>query len=75
MKRGASPSFPEPGRKTLRGPLRALTLSQIDVAGEAAGSDPVVRNEAPWKTFRISYDCDLAGEVIWQLPFRNKSTA
>ncbi|QMW34986.1 hypothetical protein F9C07_2063902 [Aspergillus flavus] len=62
-KRGASPSSPEPGRKILRGPPRALTLSKIDEAGEAAGSDPVVRNEAPWKTFKKSYDCDLAGKV------------
>lgn len=62
-KRGASPSFPEPGRKILRGPPRALTLSKVDEAGEAAGSHPVVRHEAPWETFKKSYDCDLAGKV------------
>ncbi|KAL4891359.1 hypothetical protein BDV59DRAFT_67935 [Aspergillus ambiguus] len=62
-KRGASPSFTEPGRKIIRGPPRALTLSKVDEAGEAAGSGPVVRNEAPWETFPKSYDCDLAGKV------------
>ncbi|KAL6229548.1 hypothetical protein BDW75DRAFT_235125 [Aspergillus navahoensis] len=62
-KRSTSPSFPEPGRKILRGPPRALTLSKVDEAGEAAGSDPVVRHEAPWETFKKSYDCDLAGKV------------
>ncbi|RAL10660.1 uncharacterized protein BO97DRAFT_331043, partial [Aspergillus homomorphus CBS 101889] len=62
-KRGASPFFPEPRRKVLRGPPRALTLSKINEAGEAAGSDPVARNKAPWKTFMESYNCDLAGKI------------
>lgn len=60
-KRGASPSFTDPGRKVLRGPPRTLTLTKVDEAGEAAGSDPV--NEAPWETFKKFYYCDLAGKV------------
>ncbi|KAL6228773.1 hypothetical protein BDW75DRAFT_131676 [Aspergillus navahoensis] len=42
---------------------RELYVSKVDEVGEAARSYLVVRNKAPWDTFKKFYDCDPAGSV------------
>ncbi|KAK9576870.1 hypothetical protein V6Z93_010318 [Aspergillus fumigatus] len=63
VKKSSAPSSIEPGGKTLRSFPRALALPKISESGDSAGSDLVIRQEPPWKTFEKCYECDLAGTV------------
>ncbi|EAL90934.1 uncharacterized protein AFUA_1G16060 [Aspergillus fumigatus Af293] len=68
VKKSAAPSSVEPGGKTLRGFPRVLALPKISESGDSAGSDLVIRQEPPWKTFEKCYECDLAGTVAVCVP-------
>ena len=60
-KRNASP-LKEPSRKVIKGPPKALGLSQALQSG--GGSQTlIVRDESPWDTFELSFSCKLAGTV------------
>lgn len=63
VKKSSAPSSIEPGGKTLRGFPRALTLPKISKSGDSAGSDLVIQQEPPWKTFKKYYKCNLAGTI------------
>lgn len=62
-KRPAAPSLAEPSGKVIRGSPRALALPKANGSGNSSGSDLIIREEAPWDTFKKYYDCDLAGTV------------
>ena len=62
-KRPAASSLAKPSRKTIRGQPRPLALAEISKSGNSASSNPVIRDEPPWDTFKKCYECDLAGTV------------
>ena len=60
-KRNASP-LKEPSRKVIKGPPKALGLSQALQSG-GGSKTLIVRDESPWDTFELSFSCKLAGTV------------
>ncbi|KAL4801662.1 hypothetical protein BDV18DRAFT_71497 [Aspergillus unguis] len=51
----------KPRGKIIRGSPKAFTLAKISELGHNASSEPHVWDESPWSTYRVSYECDLAG--------------
>ncbi|KAL4935058.1 hypothetical protein BDV06DRAFT_217706 [Aspergillus oleicola] len=51
----------KPRGKIIRGSPKAFALAKITKLGHNASSELHVWNESPWSTFKVSYECDLAG--------------
>jgi hypothetical protein len=63
IKRAATSSPSEPSGKVIRGSPRNLALQGAGRLENSIGSDGFVRDESPWDTFKLYYECDLAGNV------------
>lgn len=63
IKRAATPSPSEPSGKVIRGSAKNLALQGAGRLENTIGSDGFVRDESPWDTFKLYYECDLAGNV------------
>lgn len=62
-KGSATPSPSEPPDKVIRDSTRNLAHKGTGHLENSAGSDGFVPDESPWDTFKLYYECDLAGTV------------
>ncbi|KAF7712890.1 Protein kinase domain-containing protein [Penicillium ucsense] len=61
-KRSTTPSHAEPPSKVIQGPPGNLALQGTGRL-DSIGTGGFVRDESPWDTFKLYYECDLAGTV------------
>lgn len=61
-KKGNPSPLKEPSRKVIKGPPKALDLSQALQSGGGSKTS-IVRDESPWDTFQLGFSCKLGGTM------------